>query len=149
MLFFNAGQALESITVDIVKIIHEAVQVLQLPDDADGVEDKKIQALEELLDLIEVCNGYGFIRLYFFFLSLSFYLMTIAVPCNIDCAEVLLHRANAFASPLNGRDAWYKYLQQTGPCLRGDSFFFSFFFTLRVQNNLLPPLVHKMYNARI
>ena len=60
--FFNAGQALESITVDIVKIIHEAVQVLQLPDDADGVEDKKIQALEELLDLIEVCNEYGFIR---------------------------------------------------------------------------------------
>lgn len=45
--------------------------------------------------------------------------MTIAVPCNIDCADVLLHRANAFALPLNGRDAWYKYLQQTGPCLRG------------------------------
>lgn len=75
--------------------------------------------------------------------------MTIAVPCNIDCAEVLLHRVNAFASHPNGRDARYKYLQQPGPCLRGDSFFFSFFFTLHVQNNLLPPLLHKMYNARI
>ena len=42
-------QALQSVTVDIVKIIRDAIQVLQLPDDAADAEGKKNNALEELL----------------------------------------------------------------------------------------------------
>lgn len=45
----SLSQALQSVTVDIVKVIHDAIQVLQLPDDAVDAEGKKNNALEELL----------------------------------------------------------------------------------------------------